>query len=98
VAIGAGLGLKRQQALSLARPLFSSPHPQGTCPRAVEDAVVAQALALLYRRGRAARVIGDKGVGRQGMILRLAHREQDEVLRVDADSTVDPFAAPTAAC
>ena len=88
VDIWAGLVLKGKQFLPLARQLFSSRHPQCTSQNAVEEAVLAQALALLQRVGLAAIVLGDKGLGRKELIIRLANRDQAAVLRVDADITV----------
>ena len=94
VDIWAGLVLKGKQVLPLARQLFSSRHPQCTSQNAVEEAVLAQALALLHRLGLPAIVLGDKGLGRKELIIRLANQEQDAVLRVDADITVYPPEAP----
>jgi hypothetical protein len=94
VDIWAGLVLKGKQVLPLARQLFSSRHPQCTSQNAVEEAVLAQALALLLRLGLRAIVLGDKGLGRKELLIRLANQEQDAVLRVDADITVYPSAAP----
>jgi hypothetical protein len=84
VAIWAGLVLKGKRFLPLARQLFSSRHPHCTRQNAVEEAVLAQALALLPRLGLPAIVLGDKGLGRKELIIRLANQEQDAVLRVDA--------------
>ena len=94
VDIWAGLVLKGKQVLPLARQLFSSRHPQCTSQNAVEEAVLAQALALLHRLGLRAIVLGDKGLGRKELIIRLATQEQDAVLRVDTDITVYPPDAP----
>ena len=94
VDIWAGLVLKGKRVLPLARQLFSSRHPQCTSQNAVEEAVLAQALALLHRLGLRAIVLGDKGLGRKELITRLANRDQDAVLRVDADITVYPSDAP----
>jgi hypothetical protein len=94
VDIWAGLVLKGKQVLPLARQLFSSRHPQCTSQNAIEEAVLAQALALLHRLGLRAIVLGDKGLGRKELIIRLANQDQDAVLRVDADITVYPSAAP----
>src|SRR5205085_4902886 len=41
-----------------------------------------------------ASVLGDKGLGRKELIIRLAQQEQDAVLRVDTDITVYPPDAP----
>jgi hypothetical protein len=94
VAIWAGLVLRGKRFLPLARQLFSSRHPQCTSQNAVEEAVLAQAVALLQRLGLPAIVLGDKGLGRKELIIRLANQEQDAVLRVDADIMVYPPAAP----
>src|SRR2546423_14348330 len=94
VAIWAGLVLRGKRVVPLARQLFSSRHPQCTSQNAVEEAVLAQALALLHRLGLPAIVLGDKGLGRKELIIRLANQEQDAVLRVDADITVYPPEAP----
>ncbi len=56
--------------------------------------MLTQALGVLRRVGLDAVVIGDRGVGRKELIIRLAKQEQDAVLRVDPDSTVYPPAAP----
>lgn len=94
VDIWAGLVLRGKRFLPLARQLFSSRHPQCTSQNAVEEAVLAQALALLHRLGLRAIVLGDKGLGRKELIIRLANQEQDAVLRVDTDITVYPSDVP----
>jgi Transposase DDE domain len=94
VDIWAGLVLRGKRFVPLARQLFSSRHPQCTSQNAVEEAVLAQALALLHRLGLRAIVLGDKGLGRKELIIRLANQQHDEVLRVDADITVYPPDAP----
>jgi hypothetical protein len=94
VDIWAGLVLKGKQMLPLARPLFASRHPPCTSQNAIEEVVLAQALALLHRLGLRAIVRGDKGLGRKELIIRLANQEQDAGLRVDADITVYPADAP----
>jgi hypothetical protein len=86
----AGLVLKGKQFVPLARQLFSSRHPACTSQHAVEEAVLAQALALLQRVSLAAIVGGDRGVGRQELLMRRANQGQDLVLRVDADIMVWP--------
>src|SRR5207248_121639 len=88
VDIWAGLVLKGKQFLPLARQLFSRRHPQCTSQNAGEEAVLAQALARLHRLGLRALVLGDKGLGRKELIMRLANQEQDAVLRVDTAITV----------
>jgi hypothetical protein len=94
VDIWAGLVLKGKRFLPLARQLFSSRHPHCTSQNAVEEAVLAQALAVLHRLGLPALVIGDKGLGRKELIIRLANQDQDAVLRVDADIKVYAPDAP----
>ncbi len=94
VDIWAGLALKGKQFFPLARRLFSSQHPACTSQNVIEEAVLAQALGVLRRVGLDAIVIGDRGVGRKELIIRLAKQEQDAVLRVDPDITVYPPVAP----
>jgi hypothetical protein len=97
VDIWAGLVLKGKRFLPLARQLFSSRHPQCTSQNAVEEAVLAQARAVLHRLGLRAIVLGDKGLGRKELIIRLANQEQnavDAILRVDTDITVYPSESP----
>ena len=48
----------------------------------------------MHRLGLRAIVIGDKGLGRKELIIRLANQQHDEVLRVDADITVYPPDTP----
>ena len=86
--IWAGRVLKGKRFLPLARALFSSRHPQCRRQNAVEEAVRADAVALLTRLHLAAMVIGDRGLGRKELIIDLAKREQDLVPRVDPDITV----------
>lgn len=88
VDIWAGLVLKQKQFLPLARQLFTSRHPHLRSQNQVEDAVLGDALAVLTRLHLEAIVVGDRGLGRKELIIDLARREQDLVLRVDADSTV----------
>jgi|GEM_PF-888695 hypothetical protein len=94
VDIWAGLVLKGKRFLPLARQLFSSRHPQCTSQNAVEEAVLTQALALLRRLGLRAIVLGDKGLGRKELLIRLANQHQDMVLRVDTDIMVYPSDTP----
>ena len=94
VDVWAGLVLRGKRFLPLARQLFSSRQPQCTSQNAVEEAVLAQAVDLLRRVGLPAIVLGDKGLGRKELIIRLANQDQDEVLRVDADIKVYPPEAP----
>jgi hypothetical protein len=94
VDIWAGLVLKGKRFLPLARQLFSSRHPHCTSQNAGEEADLARALALLHRLELPALVLGDKGLGRKELLIRLATQEHDAVLRVDADITVYPLEAP----
>jgi len=96
VDIWAGLVLKGKQFLPLARELFSSRQPGCTSQNTVEEAVLARALALLRRVGLAAIVLGDRGVGRKELLIRLANEDQSYVLRVDPDITVYPADRPDA--
>ncbi len=96
VDIWAGLVLKGKQFLPLARDLFSSRQPGCTSQNMVEEAVLARALALLRRVGLAAIVLGDRGVGRKELLIRLANEDQSYVLRVDPDITVYPADTPDA--
>lgn len=94
----AGLALTGKPFFPLARRLFSSQHPACTSQHAVEEAVLTQALGVRRRVGLEAIAIGDRGVGRKEVIIRLAKQEQDAVLRVDPDITVRsiPPTRPTA--
>jgi hypothetical protein len=94
VDIWAGLVLRGQQFFPLARQLFSSQHPQARSQNTVEEAVLKAALDLRGRVGWPAIVLGDRGVGRKELLIRLAQAEQGAVLRVDADITVYPDQAP----
>ena len=88
VDIWAGLVLTGKQFLPLARRLFTSRHPHLKSQNQVEGAVLEDALALLRGLHVEAIVIGDRGLGRKELIIDLAQREQDLVLRVDPDITV----------
>jgi hypothetical protein len=85
VDIWAGVALQDKQFLPLARALFSSAQPTLTSQNRVEEAVLAQALRLVQETGRAAIVLGDRGIGRKELIIRLAQQKQDFVLRLDPD-------------
>jgi hypothetical protein len=88
VDIWAGLVLKGKQFVPLARRLFTSRRAHLKSQNAVEEAVLGDALALLSRLHLAAIVVGDRGLGRKDLIIDLARRRQDLVLRVDPDITV----------
>src|SRR5438093_6492624 len=94
VDVWAGLVLKGKQFLPLARQLFSNRHPHLLSQNRVEEAVLCQALALLQRVALAAVVVGDRGLGRKELLIRLATRGQDFVFRIDADITAFTPAAP----
>ena len=88
VDVWAGLVLGGKQFLPLARHLFSNRHPQLKSQSRVEEAVLCQALGLVKRAGLAAIVVADRGLGRKELLIRLATRPQDFVIRIDADVTV----------
>jgi Transposase DDE domain len=88
VDVWAGLVLRRQQFLPLARQLFSQAHPRLASQNRVEEAVLHQALGLVRRAGLAAIAIGDRGLGRKELLVRLADRGQAFVFRIDADVSV----------
>jgi hypothetical protein len=94
VDVWAGLVLKGQQLLPLARALFSNRHPDLRSQNQVEEAVLGAALALLERLGWAAILVADRGFGRKELLVTLAAQRQDMVIRVDADVTVYTAAAP----
>lgn len=90
VDVWAGLVLKGKQFLPLARQLFSSNHPKIKSQNKVEEAVLFQALGMLKRAKLPAIVVGDKGLGRKELLVRLSKAAQDFVLRIDADINVWP--------
>lgn len=103
VDIWAGLVLTGKQVLPPARELFLIRQPGCTSQNTVEEAVITRALGLLRRVGLAAIVLGDRGVGRKDLLIRLANEEQGAILRVDPDIgscqthiTVYPVDAPDA--
>jgi hypothetical protein len=87
VDIWAGLVLAGQQFLPLDRQLFSAAHPKLLSQPTVEDAVLAQALALLRTLKLPCIVVGDRGLGRKERLIALATRAQAFVFRIDADIT-----------
>jgi Transposase DDE domain len=97
VDVWAGLVLTGKQCLPLARRLFSNRHPDLTSQNRVEEAVLAAALAVLDRLGRAAIVVADRGLGRKELLVDLVARARDLVIRVDADITAFTPAAPAGA-
>lgn len=88
VDIWAGLVLKGKQFLPLARHLFSNSHPKLRSQNRVEEAVLWQGLGQLKRVGLVAIVVADRGLGRKELLIRLAHRDQDLVIRIDADINI----------
>jgi hypothetical protein len=88
VDVWAGLVLRGKQFLPLDRQLFSSAHPRLPSQPAVEDAVLARALALTRALQLPSIVVGDRGLGRKERLIALATRRQDFVFRIDADITV----------
>jgi hypothetical protein len=88
VDVWAGLVLTGKQFLPLARHLFSNRHPQLKSQNRVEEAVLFQALGVLRRAGLAAIAVADCGLGRKELLIRLAGRPQDFVIRIEAAVTV----------
>jgi Transposase DDE domain len=88
VDIWAGLVLASKQFLPLTRQLFSAAHPQLPSQPTVEDAVLAQALAMLRALKLPSIVVGDRGLGRKERLIALATRAQAFVFRIDADISV----------
>ena len=97
VDVWAGLVLKGQQLLPLARALFSNRHPDLRSQNQVEAAVLGAALALLARLGWAAILVADRGLGRKELLVSLVVQRRDFVIRVDADVTVFTPAQPDGA-
>jgi hypothetical protein len=90
VDIWAGLVLKGQQFFPLARHLYSNHHPRLQSQNRVEDAVLGMARGLVRRLGLRALVLGDRGLGRKELLIRLAQQEQPFVFRLDPDILVGP--------
>ncbi len=87
VDIWAGLVLAGKQFLPLDRQLFSAAHPRLPSQPAVEDAVLARALALLRALKLPSIVVGDRGLSRKERLIALAARRQAFVFRIDPDIT-----------
>lgn len=85
VDIWAGLVLVGKGFLPLARQLFSSNHPKLGSQNQVEESVLSEALAVLERVGLEAIAVGDRGLGRKELVIRLAGQGQDLVFRIDPD-------------
>lgn len=88
VDIWAGLVLKGQQFFPLARHLYSNRHPRLKSQNRVEEAVLGMARGLVRRLGLRALVVGDRGLGRKELLIRLALQQQPFVFRIDADILV----------
>jgi hypothetical protein len=87
VDVWAGVVLTCKGFLPLARQLFSSAHPKLMSQNRVEEAVLEQALGMLGRAGLEAIAIGDRGLGRKELVIRLAGRGQELLFRIDPDIT-----------
>jgi Transposase DDE domain len=85
VDVWAGLVLRGKQFFPLGRLLYSNRHPHLRSQNRVEEAVLGGALALARRWGLAPIAVGDRGLGRKELLIRLAQREQAYVFRVDPD-------------
>jgi len=85
VDIWAGVVVLGKQLLPLARQLFSSNHPKLKSQNRVEEAVLFQSLGVLGRLGLEAIAVGDRGLGRKELVIRLANKGQDLVFRIDPD-------------
>ena len=87
VDVWAGLVLLGKGFLPLARQLFSNNHPRLKSQNRVEEAVLFQALGVLGRLGYEAIAIGDRGLGRKELVIKLAKTGQELVFRIDPDIT-----------
>ncbi len=97
VDVWAGLVLTGKQFFPLARQLFSNAHPDLTSQNAVEEAVLAAALARLERLGWTGIVVADRGLGRKELLVALATQGRALDIRVDPDITVYPADQPEGA-
>ena len=88
VDIWAGVVVVGKGFLPLARQLFSSNHPKLKSQNRVEEAVLFQGLGVLGRLGLEAIAVGDRGLGRKELVIRLASKGQDLVFRIDPDILV----------
>lgn len=86
--VWAGLVLKGKQFLPLVRQLFSNEHPDLMSQNQVEEAVLSRALDCLRRVGLPAIVLGDRGLGRKALLIKLANDRQPFVIRIDDDIQV----------
>jgi hypothetical protein len=85
VDVWAGIVLRGKQFLPLARRLYSSQNPRQRSQNRVEKGVLFRALGMLKGLGLAAIAVGDRGLGRKELMIRLAKRGQDIVFRIDGD-------------
>lgn len=90
VDIWGGLILKWQQFVPLARLLYSNRHPRLKSQNRVEEAVIGLLRGLARRLGVRLLLLGDRGLGRKELLIRLARAEQAFVFRIDADIQVGP--------
>jgi hypothetical protein len=88
VDVWAGLVLRGKRFFPVSRLLYSNRHPKLRSQNRVEEAVLGGALALTRRWGLDPIVVGDRGLGRKELLIRLAQREQAYVFRVDPDITL----------
>lgn len=86
--VWAGLVLKGKQFLPLARQLFSNEHPDLLSQNQVEEAVLSAGLDCLQRVGLPVIVLGDRGLGRKALMIKLASDKQPFVFRIDDDIQV----------
>jgi hypothetical protein len=93
VDVVAGLVLQRKQFAPMAQQLFSTTHPHLRSQNRVEEAVLAQALGVLRRLGLAPIVVADRGLGRKDLLIKLAERDRDLAIRIDADVLARPEGA-----
>ncbi|MBI4491175.1 MAG: hypothetical protein HY690_00055 [Chloroflexi bacterium] len=93
VDVVAGLVLKGKPFVPLARHRYSNAPPQLKSQNRVEEAVLAQAREVVRRLGLAAVVVADRGVGRKELLIKLARRDQDLVIRIDAALLARPEGA-----
>jgi hypothetical protein len=90
VDVWGGLVLKWQQFVPLARLLYSNQHPRLRSQNRVEEAVIGMVRGLARRLGLRILLLGDRGLGRKELLIRLAQAEQAFVFRIDADIQVGP--------
>src|SRR5437763_271114 len=81
--VWAALVLKGKQFFPLARHLYSSRHPRLRSQNRVEEAVLGMARGLARRLGLRVIAVGDRGLGRKELLIRLAQQDQPFVFRID---------------